>query len=146
MLTAIADAGSEDASEGMYKRARIVRNALPTGSGSEVLLRSAYYLGRLYHVSRFLVLTKPAKRGLAQVIVRRPFGKFDLYNELGFEPDAVFHFFGSNCPLGASLFLRQIREGADVGCQWLHPGHDFAPYMVHKACANFPGIEQIVPW
>ena len=79
MLTAIADAGSEDASEGMYKRARIVRNALPTGSGSEVLLRSAYYLGRLsYHVSRFLVLANPDKRGMAQVIVRCPFGKFDL--------------------------------------------------------------------
>ena len=30
------------------------------------------------HVSRFLVLANPCKRGMAKVIVRCPFGKFDL--------------------------------------------------------------------
>ena len=78
MLTVNADAGSEDASEGRYRRARNIRNALPTGSSGR-MSPFAYDSGRLAnHVSRVLILAQPDKRGVEQVIVRCPFCKFDL--------------------------------------------------------------------
>jgi hypothetical protein len=56
----------------------------------------------MHNISRFLILANPGKRGMAQVIVWCPFRKFYLYDWLRFEPDAVFHFFSSKRPLGAS--------------------------------------------
>ena len=58
-------------------------------------------------------------------------------------PHAVFHFVGSKRPLGASLFFWQIHEWSDIRYERFHASHKFALYMVHKACADFPGIEQI---
>jgi hypothetical protein len=48
--------------------------------------------------ARVLILTQSDKRRVAQVAVRRPLGKIDLGDELGFEPHAIFHLLAHQCP------------------------------------------------
>jgi hypothetical protein len=57
---------------------------------------------------------------MPQVAVRCPLGEFDLSDQLGMKPAAVFHFLFTQCPLRA-LFLRQIREGTDIRLQFSKP-------------------------
>ena len=80
---------------------------------SPVVKRSARLAWLADYFARSLVLAQTGKTGMPQVSIRRPLGKLDLGDELGLEPDTIFHLLAHQWALrGVSNIL--ILTGVDV--------------------------------